>query len=242
MIAIRSLLFFVGATVWTLTVATACLPLWLLPRKATQLGARLWTRGLLAWLAVTCNLRHRIVGREHIPAGGAIVASKHQSAWDTLIFHTILDDTIFVLKRELFRVPLVGWCMKRSGAIGVDRSAGFRAIKLMMPLVHRALAEGGQVIVFPEGTRTALGAHNPYQPGIAAIYQHAEAPVIPVALNSGVFWGRRSFLKQPGVITLEFLPPIPPGMNRKVFMKELETRIETATQRLCEEAERKITG
>jgi len=236
MIAVRSLLFFALATVWTLLLVVIYVPLFMFPRKATQRGARLWNQGLLALLAMTCGLRHRVVGWEHVPAGGAIFASKHQSAWDTLIFHVILDDPIFVLKRELFRVPLVGWYMKKGGAIGIDRSAGFRAVKMMMPEVDRAIAEGSQVIVFPEGTRTAAGTRRPYQPGVAGIYTHSDAPLIPVALNSGLFWGRRSFLKHPGVITLEFLPPVPPGLNRKAFIKELEIRIETATQRLCEEA------
>lgn len=239
MTAVRSLLFFVLATVWTLALTVAYLPLFMMPRKATQRGARLWTRGLLAMLGAICGLRHRIVGLEHVPAGGAVFASKHQSAWDTIIFHVVLDDPIFVLKRELFRVPLVGWYMKKSGAIGIDRSAGFRAIKLMMPRVNSALAEGSQVLVFPEGTRTAPGTHKPYQPGVAGIYLHSDAPLIPVALNSGRFWGRRSFLKHPGVITLEFLPPMPPGLNRKAFIKELETRIETATERLCEQVDPK---
>ncbi len=234
MTAVRSLVFFVAAMVWTLVLMAAYLPLLLLPRKAIQKGACLWNGGLLAMMAAICGLRHRVVGWEHVPDGGAVFAVKHQSAWDTLIFHVIVDDPIFVLKRELFRVPLVGWYMKKSGAIGIDRSAGFRAIKMMMPEVERAIARGSQVIVFPEGTRTAPGAHRPYHPGVAGIYLHTGAPLIPVALNSGLFWGRRSFLKYPGEITLEFLPPIPAGLDRKTFMKELESRIETATQRLCQ--------
>ncbi len=213
------------------------LPLFVLPRKWIQRGARLWTRGLLAVLAATCGLRYRVVGLEHVPVGAAVFAVKHQSAWETFVFHIVLDDPIYILKRELFQAPLMGWYFKKSGAIGIDRSAGFRAIRLMMPHVKRALAEGSQVLVFPEGTRTAPGTHRPYQPGVAGIYAHTDAPVIPVALNSGLFWSKRSFRKHPGVITLEFLPPMPPGLDRKTFMKELESRIETATRRICEQAE-----
>lgn len=242
MTAFRSLVFFVAAMVWTLVLMVAYLPLFLLPRKAMQRAARLWLGGLLGMLAVICGLRHRIKGREHVPAGGAVFASKHQSAWDTLIFHFLLDDPVFVLKRELFRVPLVGWYMKKSGAIGIDRSAGFRAIKMMMPEVDRAIAQGSQVIVFPEGTRMAPGAHRTYHPGVAGIYIHTDAPLVPVALNSGLFWGRRSFLKFPGEITLEFLSPIPAGLDRKTFMKELEARIETASQRLCQQAKDRTEG
>ena len=214
----------------------------LLPRKAVQRTARWWVRGLLAMLAAICGLRHRVVGREHVPAGRAVFAIKHQSAWETLVFHGFLRDPIFVLKRELFPVPVVGWYLKKSGAIGIDRSAGFRAIRLMLPRVKRALAEGSQVMVFPEGTRTAPGDRRPYQPGIAGIYANTDAPVIPVALNSGLFWPRRSFLKRPGVITLEFLPPMPPGLNRKVFMHELQSRMDTAAERLCGDAAGQLCG
>jgi 1-acyl-sn-glycerol-3-phosphate acyltransferase len=135
----------------------------------------------------------------------------------------------------LLKVPLVGWYMWKSGSIPIDRAAGFRSIKAMLPGVERALANGSQVIVFPEGTRTPPGQRRPYHPGIAAIYARTEAPIVPVALNSGMFWGRRRFLKSPGLITLAVLPPMPPALGRAAFMEELERRIETATDRLCEE-------
>jgi 1-acyl-sn-glycerol-3-phosphate acyltransferase len=232
MIWLRSVLFSVLALSWTVALSLLYLPLLLAPRRVMQRAAALWCRGLLDLIGVCCGLRWRAIGRENLPEGAVVIASKHQSAWDTLIFHVLVDDPVFVLKRELLRVPFVGWYMRKAGSIAVDRAAGFRAIKGMLPEVDRALAEGAQVIVFPEGTRAGPGQHRPYHPGIAAIYARAEAPVVPVALNSGLFWRRRRFLKFPGLITVRILPPMPRGLQRTEFMDELERRIEATTERL----------
>ena len=236
MIWMRSALFSVAAVLWTSVLALLYLPLLLGSRRLTQRAAAFWCRGLIALVGICCGLRWRVVGRENLPRGAAVIAAKHQSAWETLIFHVLVDDPVFVLKRELLKVPLLGWYMRKSGGISIDRAAGFRSIKAMLPGVERALANGAQVIVFPEGTRTPPGRRRPYQPGIAAIYRRTDAPIVPVALNSGMFWGRRRFLKFPGVITLEALSPMPRGLDRAAFMKELHQRIETATDRLCAKA------
>jgi 1-acyl-sn-glycerol-3-phosphate acyltransferase len=235
MIWLRSALFSVLALSWTVVLSLLYLPLLLGPRRAIQRAAALWCHGLIALVRVCCGLRWRVIGRENLPEGAAIIAAKHQSAWDTLIFHVLVDDPVFVLKRELLEVPLLGWYMQKAGSIAVDRAAGFRAMKGMLLGVERALADGAQVVVFPEGTRTGPGQRRPYHPGIAAIYARAEAPVVPVALNSGMFWSRRGFLKFPGLITLQILPPMSRGMHRTEFMDELESRIEATTERLCAE-------
>jgi 1-acyl-sn-glycerol-3-phosphate acyltransferase len=232
-ILLRSLLFSFFSMLWTISLGLLYLPLLALPRRFMQRGGRFWIRGVLFLLAITCGLRHRIVGRENLPAGAAIIASKHQSAWDTLIFHLLCDDPIFVLKKELLDVPVFGWYLRKAGNIAIDRQAGFRAIKRMIPAVQARLAEGAQIIIFPEGTRVAPGARQPYQPGIAAIAAVAHVPLVPVALNSGLFWGRRQLRKKPGTITLEMLPPLPPCEDRRALLAELETRIESATAALC---------
>lgn len=234
MIWFRSVLFLVLALLWTVLTMLLYLPLLLLPRRAIQKAAAFWSQGVMVLARVCCGLRWRAVGREHLSEGAAVIACKHQSAWETLAFHVLLDDPVFVLKRELLWVPLIGWYLRKAGCIAIDRAAGFRAIKLMLPAVDRALARGSQVIVFPEGTRIPVGQRRPYHPGIAAIYARARAPVLPAALNSGLFWGRRRLLKRPGVITLQLLAPMRPGMERKAFMRELETRIEETTAYLCE--------
>ena len=122
-----------------------------------QRAAAFWCRGLIALVGICCGLRWRVIGRENLPDGPTVFAAKHQSAWETLIFHVLLDDPVFVLKRELLRVPLVGWYMRKAGGIPIEREAGVRAIRTMLPRVQRALADGAQVIVFPEGTRTPAG-------------------------------------------------------------------------------------
>jgi 1-acyl-sn-glycerol-3-phosphate acyltransferase len=163
-----------------------------------------------------------------------IFAVKHQSSWETLALAAILDRPIYVLKRELVWIPLFGLYLLGSGALAVDRGAGAKALRQLMRKAEEAAKNGRPFLIFPEGTRVAPGEHRPYQPGIAALYDKLRRPVVPVALNSGLFWGRRSFVKRPGRITVEFLDPIPAGLDRRRFMKELEARIEGASQRLLE--------
>ncbi|MFO1113347.1 MAG: lysophospholipid acyltransferase family protein [Rhodospirillales bacterium] len=242
MTAIRSAAFAVLALLFTAVMSILLLPGLALPRKRFQRLAAFWCRGLLALLRWCCGLRWRLVGAGNLPAGPAIIAAKHQSAWDTLIFHVVLDDPVYVLKRELIRVPLFGWYLRKAGNIAIDRSAGLRAIRTMLPAVDRALAEGSQVIVFPEGTRTAPGERAAYQPGIAALYGRAKASVVPVALNSGLFWGRRHLRKRAGVIIIEILPAMPAELSRPAFLAELERRIEEATARLAEVADDGTNG
>lgn len=225
---IYNVLFFATCGV----MAIGLLPLILFPRSVLQKALKMWTALLLWELRVVVGLTHNVVGLENIPKGPVVFAGKHQSAWDTGIFHQYIDDPVFVLKQELIMIPFFGWLILRAGSIPIDRKGGAKSLKKMVKGVTSALAKGRKIVIFPEGTRTAPGATHPYNPGIAAIYRGADVPVVPVALNSGLFWQRRSFLKRPGTITIEFLPPIEPGMDRKAFMAELQSRIETACARL----------
>jgi 1-acyl-sn-glycerol-3-phosphate acyltransferase len=232
--AIRSAAFLIASYTWTAALIVLYLPLLaLLRRQQLQPFAAFWCRGVIALARWLCGIRYRIEGREHLAAGPLIVAAKHQSAWDTLIFHQLLADPCYVLKRELLRIPLFGLYLARLGSIPVDRDAGFRAIKTLLPAVAERLAEGAQIIVFPEGTRVTPGVPQPYHPGIAALYSRFDAPVTPVALNSGLFWGRNAFLRYPGEITVEVMPPVPRGLSREAFLALLQQRIEQATDRLC---------
>ena len=129
------------------------------------------------------------------------------------------------------QIPLFGWCLVHAGMIRIDREGGARALRGLIEDGRAALARGAPIVIFPEGTRMPPGERRPYQPGVAALYRHLDCPVVPVALNSGVFWSRRSFVKRPGRIVVEFLPPIAPGLERKEFMAELERRLEGATER-----------
>lgn len=234
MTTLRSYVFLVLASIWTFGTGFLYLPLLAGPYRLHRSAVHLWSRGIMALLAVVCDLRFRVEGRENIPTGPAIVAAKHQSAWETVALNFVLQKPVFILKKELLWIPLIGWHFQKAGCIAIDRSMGVQAIRAMVPATKVALAKGRQVIVFPEGTRVAYGARHEYQPGVAAIYARADAPVVPVALDSGRFWGRRSVMKYPGTVTMVFLPPMPPGLDRRTFMRELETRIETASDRLAE--------
>jgi 1-acyl-sn-glycerol-3-phosphate acyltransferase len=236
-IAFRSLLFNVGFYLWTLAIGLYGAPLLLAPSRYVMEFGRLWASGALGLLAWTVGLRHEIRGIENLPQGAAIIALKHQSSWDTIILPVIFRHPAIVIKHELAWLPIYGWYAVRAGGIPVDRGAGASALKHMLARARRAAAEDRPIAIFPEGTRTAVGARLPYHPGVAALYTQLNIPLVPVAVNSGVFWSRRSFLKRPGRIVLEILPAIPPGQPRRKVMIELEGRIEAATARLVAEAQ-----
>jgi len=212
------------------------LPVLLMPQILVARFGRLWSRSVLALLKAIVGLDADIRGLEHVPRGGCIIAMKHQSAWDTLIPPVVLADPVFVIKRELLLLPIYGWYAARAGSIAIDRRGGGAALRRMVRAARRAAAIGRPVVIFPEGTRTAPGRKLPYQPGVAALYQALNVPLVPAAVNSGLFWGRRSFVKRPGRITLAFLEPIMPGLPRRQLMAELEQRIENATAALEREA------
>jgi 1-acyl-sn-glycerol-3-phosphate acyltransferase len=205
----------------------------LLPwRPAVELGVRVWAMGTLAMLRAICRLDHRVVGRENLSDRPVVIAAKHQSAWDTIVFLALLDRPAYVLKKELMQIPFYGWYTRRAGMISVDREAGGSALKQLMRQAEKTLGCGRSIVIFPQGTRVAPDADAPYQPGVVALYRHLNVPVVPVALNSGLFWRRRAFVRRPGTITLEFLPAIVPGLPKGEFAAVLRDRIEAASRRL----------
>jgi len=220
---------------WTAICGIVGLPFLLTPRGVTMRFGRFWAVGVLALLRAIVGLEHEIRGLERLPRDGCIIAMKHQSAWDTLILPVVLRNPAIVLKRELLLLPFYGWYAARAGSIAIDRKAGASALRRMLAAARPIAASGRPIVIFPEGTRVAPGERRPYQPGVAALYQALALPVVPAAVNSGLYWRRRSFMKHPGRIILEFLEPIPPGRTRPRLMAELERRIETATMALLRE-------
>jgi 1-acyl-sn-glycerol-3-phosphate acyltransferase len=235
---IRSFLFNVGWYVGSAVFAIVGSPILLLPRRAVVAWAQSWIRFCLWWLRLTCRLTHRVTGRENLPAGSVLIASKHQSTWETLAYTILFPDAAIVLKRELLFIPIVGWAMACAGNIAVARGDGASALRGLVKQARAVIADGRSIVIFPEGTRVAPGDERPYQVGVAALYRQLGVPVVPVALNSGVFWGRRKFIKWPGVIRMQILPPIAPGLSREAFLNTLRERIEGATKELVQ-AERK---
>ncbi len=232
----RSLFFNACFFLWSTLVSLGLTPILLGPRLWTVKIAGWWGNSVMFLARAILGLHYEIRGRENLPPLPFILASKHQSAWDTIIFHILFADPIFILKRELHWIPFFGWGLKKTGSIGIDRKAGTKALKGMLAETKEHLAAGQPIVIFPEGTRAAPGVKKPYQPGVAAIYTQCNVPVVPVALNSGMFWRRREFIKRPGTIILEFLPVIEPGLDRRAFQTELETRIEEGSNRLMNEA------
>lgn len=184
--------------------------------------ARLWARLVLSGLRPLCGITVEITGREHLPTHGpALVASQHQSAFDTIIWFLIAPAPAYVLKTELTRIPLYGGMCRKLGMIVVDRSAGASAIRGLLRDADRAMAEGRQIVIFPEGTRAPPGAVLPLQPGIAALAARTRLPVIPVVTDSGSSWGRRAWRRRPGTIRVAIQPPLPAGLPRDELMQRL---------------------
>jgi 1-acyl-sn-glycerol-3-phosphate acyltransferase len=231
-IVLRSLAFNMALYLVTVVMGILGLPVLVAPRRWGGAFGRAWAAAILLILRWCTGIRHEVRGREHVPPMPAIIAMKHQSAWDTFAVAVIFRDPAIVLKRGLFLVPFYGWYLWKAGMIGIDRGAGAGAIKSTLRQGERAIALGRPIVIFPEGTRVAVGARHPYQPGVAALYQRLGVPLVPVAVNSGVYWGRRHFLKRPGRIIIDILEPIPPGRDRRRVLAELEERINAATDRL----------
>jgi 1-acyl-sn-glycerol-3-phosphate acyltransferase len=221
---------FIGWTAISVTLMVICLPF---PRPMIRLAVKLWAWSQHWALKFLVGLDYEVRGQENIVHGGAIYASKHQSAWDTFVFFLIFGDPSYVMKKELMQLPVWGWVARKYAAVSVDREGGASALKALVRDVKQRLLDKRPVIIFPEGTRTRPGDSLAYHPGIAALYNHCDGPVVPVALNSGLFWGRRNYRKYAGRIIIEFLPAIPTGMKRREFMQNLETSIEGASRRLA---------
>lgn len=232
---LRSLTFniwFFGVTVFALIVS---LPLFVLPRVCVNRLARSWAWLVCLGLRVIVGARIELRGQVELLHETVLIVSKHQSAWDTLYFYLVCPDPTYVMKKELLRVPIYGWLAIKQKMIRVDRKGGAKALKRMIDGAMEAVADRRQIVIFPQGTRVKPGAPTsdyPYQPGTAGLYAKLGIPCVLVALNSGQIWGRRSFHKHPGTIYVDVLGVIPPGMPRAAFMREIETRIESATAKL----------
>ncbi len=185
-------------------------------------AAMLWARCLLVLARVVCGIRLDVRGLEHIPQGAALVASRHQSAFDTFVWLTLLPRCCYVFKQELRHIPLFGPLIGAAGMIAVDRNGGGNAIRELLREADRAVREQRQIVIFPEGTRGEPGAPVVLQTGIAAMASHTRLPVIPVSTNSGLYWGRKAFRKRPGTVRIVIGQPISPQIQRKALMRALE--------------------
>jgi 1-acyl-sn-glycerol-3-phosphate acyltransferase len=238
---IRSILFHFSFISFTFIFSVCFLWCLLLPRPKAMPFIRLYFRGLVLIEWLTLGLHYKVEGSENLPKDGKfILASKHQCAYETYLYPIILDDPAIILKKELLRIPLWGWYARKSEVISVDRSAFTKALKSMADGAKRCFEQGRPVLIFPQGTRTLpheTTAEKPYKTGIARIYNELQCPVVPVALNTGFFWGRKSFIKRSGTATLKILPPIEAGLENQALLKRLEEVIEPESKALFEQAQ-----
>lgn len=232
MLFLRSLLF--NAFLYAFTTLCSIIAMLIaisIPRHLPGF-ARWWSRAWLKVYEILCGVSYQVRGREHLPEGGCVIAMKHQSTWDTFAMFAIFREPVFVFKSELARIPFFGWALLRLGCIPVDRGSGRAALEGMIQGTAAACAAGKQVVIFPEGTRGVIGTPPTYKSGVSHLYQAIGGVFMPVALNSGLLWPRRKFLRPPGTITVDILPAIPPGLPRKDMQQRLVDDIETASLKL----------
>jgi 1-acyl-sn-glycerol-3-phosphate acyltransferase len=238
---VRSLLFNVLFYVNIIVRMIVALPTILLPRSFLLGVLRRYARSSLWLLRVTCGVTVEWRGREKIPEGACIVACKHQSFWETFALFEVLRDPTYVLKRELMWLPLFGWLARKARMIPIDRGTRVTALGRMAAAARRETEGSRQIVIFPEGTRQAPGAAPRYLSGVAYLYSETGLACVPVALNSGLYWPRRSLLRFPGTVLVEVLDPIAPGLDKRAFLARLQSVIEDATTRLVAEG-RKQSG
>jgi 1-acyl-sn-glycerol-3-phosphate acyltransferase len=225
---VYNVLFYLLLVFWVIVG----IPTFLMPRWAILNVARYWARSSIWLMRVICGTKVEYRGLEKIPKGPLIVASKHQSMWETFALLQFFDQPLFILKRELTWIPFFGWYLIKADMIAVDRGAGGRALIQTMRRAGEAVRRGRQFIIFPEGTRTPVDAPPNYKSGVGLIYAGSDVACLPVALNSGLFWPRRTFMRYPGTLVVEFLDPLPPGLSRTEFIARVGAVIEEATSRL----------
>ena len=231
MILLRS--FLLNFLLWAMSILYAIflLPFTFLSRRKIFIP-QLWSRTASWLLKKVAGIHYHIEGLENLPKGPFIIASKHQSAWETVAFNHLFPHPSFILKKELASVFPINCHMKHAQMIPLDRKGGKDALKSMLKSAKTVMEYGRPIVIFPEGTRTVVGEKIPYKRGIYTLYKHLNKPVVPVALNSGLYWGRRGFIKYPGTIQVRVLPSIPAGLAQDVFMKTLEQIIETESDKL----------
>lgn len=234
MITLRSLAFTLWLYLSMPIFAVGLSPALLMPHRYAMGVIKLWARFVLFGLRWIAGVKVEVRGLERRPAGPALVAPKHQGMLDIVAPFVVLDDPCFVLKKELMPLPFFGWFAWKTKMIPVDRKAHAKALKDMVRHARARLAENRQIVIFPEGTRTAPGAEPDYKPGVAAIYRDLEVACWPVATNSGVHWPAHGFRRYPGTVVFEFLEPIPAGLKRAEFMTRLETQVEAASAALLD--------
>ncbi|MBI37069.1 MAG: 1-acyl-sn-glycerol-3-phosphate acyltransferase [Alphaproteobacteria bacterium] len=231
-----TIIFLILFYFWTVFLGLICIPFLTFPYQTVMALGRVWIHGVFFLLRSIVGIKHKVIGSHLVPNGPVIFAVKHQSEWDTLAVNLLIKDPAIILKKELLNIPLFGWYLKRSGHIAIDRKGGSKTLKSMLLQSSVSIKAARSIVIFPEGTRTQPGQKGVYHPGIIALYEKEGLAVVPIALNSGLFWSRNPFTKYRGTITFQFLPAISPGLDRREFIENLESSVENASELLYKNA------
>lgn len=224
---LRSIIFSILFALVTLSVTIIFAPFLLFRCRALYWSGIIWCRISLFLLRIICGIKYKVEGKEHLPRGPFIVASKHQSAFETVAFWEVFYIPTFILKKELTKIPFFGIYLTRMKMICISRAGGASALKQIVNDAAWHIKEGRKIIIYPEGTRTNIGVRTErYHPGVVALYNSCNVPIVPVALNSGKFWRNKQWTKHPGTVTIKILPPIMPGLSKQEFLKKLNHEIE----------------
>ena len=235
----RSLIFSIFVNAWGAIIPIIYLIPALISRdeKIADGGAKIWSKGVFWMLKKLCKIDYKIIGAENILKEPCIYACKHQSMWETVIMHLIINRPVYAYKKELELIPFYGWFFKVMSGIRVDRKGGMKSLKSVINQAKKYLSKGQSVVIFPQGTRVPVGESvekYPYQAGITALYNACDAKIVPVALNSGLFWPKGQILKNSGTVIIEFLPAIELGLNKEKFNQKLVSSIEEKSAKLSE--------
>lgn len=224
---LRSIIFSILFALVTLIVTLIFAPFLLFRCRVLYWAGIIWCRVSLFLLRIICGIKYKVEGKEHLPKGPYIIASKHQSAFETVAFWDVFYIPTFILKKELTKIPFFGIYLTRMKMICISRAAGASALKKIVNDAAWHIKEGRKIIIYPEGTRTSPGIKTErYHPGVVALYNNCNVPIVPVALNSGKFWRNKQWTKYPGTITIKILPPIMPGLSKQEFLEKLNHKIE----------------
>jgi len=237
---LRSLLFNLCFYTLSFLILTICLPMVVTPRSWQRKVPPVWLWIGLQLEKYVLGLRYEVIGAENLPPAPYLVAMKHESAWETMRLYDLFGNPAIVLKKELMSTPILGNYAHIMDMVPVDRSKGREATTFMVKEARKILTDKRPLVIFPQGTRVPPLVKKPYKQGIMRLYEDLNIPLVPVALNSGVFWGRNAFWKRPGKITVRIFSPIAPGLPTDQVAKQMEELIETESDRLAQEAIAKI--
>jgi len=229
---IRSILFYLVLSLWTIFMGFLCLPFLFLPSNMLWSPVRFWIAGIFFLLKYICKISHEVRGLENIQSKAILIASKHQSAFETFALFYYLPKVTFIHKKQLFLIPIFGQYLKKINMISIDRKGGAKTMRQMLKKTKEKLSDGFSLVIFPEGTRKKPGEKPDYKSGFVGVYKHLNSEILPVAVNSGNCWPKHSFIKKSGKIIISILKIIPAGLEQSVVLDKVKETIEKEVDKI----------